>query len=46
MKKGETGDPPIIAHRVNRDPSPQFADSPGPRLREVKGHLANVTDGR
>lgn len=45
MKKGETGDPPIIAHRVNRDSSPQFADEE-PKAQRGEGHLANVTDGR
>lgn len=39
MKKGETGDPPIIAHRVNRDSSPQFADEEPKAQRGMKATL-------
>lgn len=45
MRKGETGDTPIIAHRANRDLSPQFAKEE-PKAQRGEDHLAELTGGR
>ena len=45
MRKGETGDTPIIAHRANRDLSPQFSDDE-PKAQRGEDHLAELTGGR